>query len=558
MTRLACLVVPLFPLAARLRCEPELIHEALAIFEGNGNAARLVAATRPARRAGLKPGLTLPQARLLLPKLTARPRDAECERSAREALIEAAETISPRGEEGPDGVVYLDILGLDRLYAEESHGAQGKHGTREKHRSREGQIGVALMAATQAEGLPTKVGIASSKLAARVAADSPGSPTIVAAGGEAQFLAPLPLTRLAPEAEVASVLDRWGIRSIGELARLPAAEIASRLGRTGSELHSIARGFDAQPLTPRRPSPTFREGMTLEWPLVSLEPFLFVGRAALDRLSHRLRARGLACKRLEVSLRLEPDGHYERAIELPAPTRDTKTLLTLVRLELEARPPGAPVAGFSLTAHPDRSPESQLSLFGPATLSPDRLAATLARLFALLGPDRVGSPKPLDSHRPEGFRLEAYTPPPPPEIEPSPPRGRGLLGARTFRPPIPLEVLVAGGPQDEELAMADTIAEPVSTYGSEPAPPPAVRLLSITNHPGNTQEAEAEGTKAVKRPTIRGKVRVASGPWNLEEEWWSEHPVERDYWDVELSDGGIYRIYQERRSREWFADGMYD
>ncbi len=540
MTRLACLVVPLFPLAARLRSEPELAHEAVAIFEGNGNTARLVAATRPARRAGLKPGLTLPQARLLLPKLTARPRDTECERSAQEALIEAAETISPRSEDAKDGVVYLDVLGLDRRFVCERH------------------IGVALMEATQTEGLPAKVGIASSKLAARVAADSPGSPTVVAPGGEAEFLAPLPLARLAPEVEVASTLERWGVRSIGELARLPAAEVTSRLGRTGSQLHSVARGMDAQPLIPRRPPPTFREGMTLEWPLVSLEPFLFVGRAALDRLAHRLRTRGLACKRLEVALRLEPDGHYERAIELPAPTRDTKTLLTLLRLELEARPPGAPVVGFSLTAHPDRSPETQLSLFGPTALSPDRLAATLARLFALLGPDRVGSPKPLDAHRPEGFQLEAYTPPPPPEIESPPPRGRGLLGARTFRPPIPLEVITGGAPPDGAsgtgTGVVDTVAEPASAYGSEPPPLPAVRLLSITNQPGNTQATE----ETAKRPTIQGKVRVASGPWNLEEEWWSEQPVDRDYWDVELSDGGIYRIYQDRRSREWFADGIYD
>lgn len=542
MTRLACLVVPLFPLAARLRSEPELAHEAVAIFEGNGNTARLVAATRPARRAGLKPGFTLPQARLLLPKLTARPRDAECERSAQEALIEAAETISPRSEEAKDGVVYLDVLGLERRFA------------------REVQIGAALMEATQAEGLPTKVGIASSKLAARVAADSPGSPTVVPPGGEAEFLAPLPLARLAPEAEVASTLERWGVRSIGELARLPSAEVTSRLGRTGSELHGIARGMDAQPLIPRQPPPTFREGMTLEWPLVSLEPFLFVGRAALDRLAHRLCGRGLACRRLELALRLEPDGHYERAIELPAPTRDTKTLLTLVRLELEARPPGAPVVGFSFTAHPDRSPETQLSLFGPATLSPDRLAATLARLFALLGPGRVGSPKPLDAHRPEGFQLEPYTPPPPPEFDSPPSRGRGLLGARTFRPAIPLEVVTTHLPRSHPIVAADTICEPKATYGSasrevaEKPPPPSLRLLSIANQPHDSQEAES----VAKRPTIQGKVRVASGPWNLEEEWWSEHPVDRDYWDVELSDGGIYRIYQERRSQEWFADGIYD
>jgi hypothetical protein len=53
-------------------------------------------------------------------------------------------------------------------------------------------------------------------------------------------------------------------------------------------------------------------------------------------------------------------------------------------------------------------------------------------------------------------------------------------------------------------------------------------------------------------------VRVASGPWGLEEEWWSEQPVARDYWDVELAAGGLYRIYRDRASGEWYADGIYD
>jgi protein ImuB len=53
-------------------------------------------------------------------------------------------------------------------------------------------------------------------------------------------------------------------------------------------------------------------------------------------------------------------------------------------------------------------------------------------------------------------------------------------------------------------------------------------------------------------------VRVAAGPWSIEEGWWRGEPVERDYWDVELSGGGLYRIYRDRRTGDWFADGMYD
>jgi hypothetical protein len=60
------------------------------------------------------------------------------------------------------------------------------------------------------------------------------------------------------------------------------------------------------------------------------------------------------------------------------------------------------------------------------------------------------------------------------------------------------------------------------------------------------------------RPRIAGRVKVAAGPWGLEDEWWTPNPTGRDYWDVELTTGGIYRIYRERASGSWYADGIYD
>jgi protein ImuB len=526
--RIACLAVPLFPLAARLRSEPELAGEALAVVAGDGERARVVAATRRARRAGVEPGQTLPQARALCSELAVRGHDPECERAAQAALVEAAEGASPRVEDAGDGVAYADASGLERLFAGDA------------------ELGAALAAAAERAGLPARVGIAASKLAARVAAETgsfqDGSPVIVVpAGGEAEFLAPLPLGRLAPEVALAETLARWGVGSVGELARLPAAEVASRLGPDGERLHAIARGRDPRPLVPRRPPPRFREGMALEWPVVQLEPLLFVGRAALERLTGRLTALGLACSRLEVELRLEPAGWDQRAFDLPAPTREVKTLLTLVRLDLEARSPGAPVAGFAFVAHSDAPRAAQLTLFGPRALSPDRLATTLARLFALLGPDRVGSPRPADGHRPEGFALAPFAPPPPPEVRPAPPAarpnegGRGLMAVRALRPPLPIEVITAAAERPQAVA-------PLVAAGGEAL----------------AEDDRAPRSRNGARPEVRGRVRVAAGPWRLEEGWWTGEPADRDYWDVELESGGLYRIYRDRAAGEWFADGIYD
>jgi protein ImuB len=654
LPRLACLVVSLFPLAARLRSEPELAREALVIVEGNGSAARVVAASRLARRAGVRPGLTLPQARALIPKLVARPRDAECERAAQEALLEVAERFSPRIEDAGEGVAYLDVDGIDRRLRLARSAATGDSRGRPAGRALRGKpsgecrssiaderrppvhpgraaaatgdsrgrpakrtvtgaaaaagpehdLGCALLAGAAAAGLPAKAGIASSKLAARIAAGLLESPAIVPPGQEAAFLAPLPLARLLPALEipatsaipsilaapaildVAATLARWGIQTIGEFARLPAARVTSRLGNAGRELHATARGLDPRPLMPRQAPPAFHEGMDLEWPLVTLEPFLFVGRAALERLCRRLEASGLACARVELSLRLEPEGHQLRAIDLPAPTRDVKTLTTLLRLELESRPPGAPVAGFTLAAHPDRPREAQLSLYGPAALSPDKLAATLARLFALLGPGRAGSPRPVDGHRPERLALVEYAPPPPPlgpdaRRDPRRTAGRGLLAVRVVRPAVEIEVLVdgeepppagagataaaagavgaAGAAGAVEIPRAPETAELPETLAAAGAP--ELSALPSAGEPCLLPPVEVRPIlreDTAGRLRVAGRVKVAAGPWGLEDEWWTPNPTGRDYWDVELSTGGLYRIFRDRASGGWYVDGIYD
>ncbi|HEY2798925.1 MAG TPA: hypothetical protein VGK26_13630 [Thermoanaerobaculia bacterium] len=687
---IACIYVPLFPLAARLRSEPELKEEAVVICEGNGTAARVSSATRKARKVGIEPGMTLPQARARLPRLIARGRDVACERTAQQTLLEVAESFSPRVEDAGEGVLYMDLAGHPALRAKvapltlpsppdaggrgellsrvgslklplpagegwgegssasaviltpapSSARGRGKDPELDRHSrvqardpsslpllgmtqgelpsplpspagrggllegglSKESPLPPAggavhpgkppavgnagrrpavsgrvrgeseeplralardILRAVERAGLPGRVGVAASKLSARVAAGLPESPTVVPEGEEQAFLAPLPLARLAPEWETAALLDRWGLRTIGDFAKLPEGEVASRLGEGGRALHASARGIDPRPLEPYLPPPAFSEGMELEWPLASLEPFLFVAHAALTRLTERLESQALACTRLETVLTLDPDGHDTRAIQLPAPTRDVKTLLTLLRLDLEARPPGAAVAGFTFSAHPDQPRRAQLTLFGPAALSPDRLATTIARLVALLGADRVGSPRAQDGHRPERYTETGYAAPPPPPMRVPPRAGRGLLSVRVLRPPVPLEVIVGeavGSPRS-------AVSQSRETGPPHPIPlPPGERGDWET---AARREGEGEGgisdlrLLSFKSPpdaalVIAGTVRVAAGPWSLEEGWWTDSAADRDYWDVELSDGGLYRIYRARNGGEWFADGVYD
>jgi protein ImuB len=540
LTRIACLFIPLFPLAARLRAEPELAGEAAAVCEGNGSAARVLAASRPARSAGVRSGMSLAQARGILPSLIARSRDLACEGSAHEALLETAACLSPRVEDAGPDLVFADVSDMQRLY----DSASG-----------EKEMGQVAVAAAEALDLPVRVGIAGNKLAARIAARLPDTPTVVPAGGEAYFLAPLPLAHLKLEQRIVDTLKRWGVRTLGDLARLPADRTASRLGPAGASAHRAARGIDSSPLAPYHLPPTLREGMELEWPVVTVDPLLFALRQSLERTQNRLQREDLSCALLELELGLEPEGAEHRMIRLPAPTRDIDALLALIRLELESHPPRAPVTSFRCVTHPDRPRRGQLTLFGAPDISPDQLAGTLARLAARLGPDRVGSPCTVDGHLPERYATVPFDPPPAPKLRQPPRQGRGLLAVRVLRPPVPLEVITEEnsefGIRNSELPHSTTESDSgqatqnskLKTQNSKL--PGSLRLISISSESGAT-------------PRIQGLVRVAAGPWTLEEGWWNATPVERDYWDVELGGGRLYRIYRERTTGDWFADGMYD
>jgi hypothetical protein len=124
--------------------------------------------------------------------------------------------------------------------------------------------------------------------------------------------------------------------------------------------------------------------------------------------------------------------------------------------------------------------------------------------------------------------LKSYAPPPAPLARPTARAGRGILTVRVLRPPLPLEVIVGAA-----SAAAESTGSP-----------------SQVRTPG--------GAASAQRLQIDGAVRVASGPWHMEESWWNDPPTSREYWDVELLQGGLYRLYRDRATGDWFADGVYD
>ncbi len=510
--RLACVFVPQLALQAVLRREPEARGFAIALLDRAPTSphARVIAATDEARRAGVRNGMTGAQAGAACPtlrKACATPADVA---TAQAALGDVGYAFAPRidTESVAQGRIFFDVGDLERLYP-----------------SGEAAIAQAIQARAARVGLGVRVAIASSKGIARVATRA-RELAAVARGGERAFLAPLPVTVLENDAptEAGVALKRWGIATVGALAMLPAAEVALRLGTEGARLHRLATGADDEPFVPHLPADALEEETELDYPIYEIEPLSFVLRGLVDRALARLACRSLACAGITLRLALDPRGLDVREIVIAAPTRESATLLELVRLDLARRPPDAGVVGASLIALPARVRSTQLDFLRPAGPAPDRLAATLARLAALVGPENVGAPQAPDTWREEAIAVGPYA-----------------LSSAT-------------GAHARAVASTAT------------ATAPATRSALAVRRFRPAQEIEVlmgrDGPTALRGNETTARVLIAAGPYRLRGEWWrppeEEGDFARDYWDVHASDGAVYRLHQDQRNGRWFLDGYYD
>ncbi|MGH7913520.1 MAG: DNA polymerase Y family protein, partial [Candidatus Binataceae bacterium] len=484
--RIACILVADFPLAAAMRQNSELSDRPLVLIESAGRRnsvgvanmdCRFVSAR--ARAMGVRPGMTVAKARAVATGLAVVNRSAAAEASAVEALINVANSFSPLVEGGADGEVYFDLGGLERLHQRlraNSHHAGANAGASESSSPEEmpdSETALAREALGRVARLEMEasVGIASSKEVALLAARCGGARAI-AAGREEEFLNWLPLDLLRLDsgagggrngAELEQTLARWGIQRLGELARLDIRAVGSRLGICAVDLMRIARGECRTPLIARRPAENFSEAVELEWGVDSLEAMGFVMRAMLERVVEWIKLRGMAAG--DIALALELDGRRRdiRRVALPAPTNETRTLLALILLNLEAAPPAAAVEAIRITVEPHVPRAAQADMFAPPCPAPERLHVTLARLAALCGPGRVGTLMPRNSHLPGAVELAPFAPRPavaPPGVSqtgttaladrdavknPAADATVAQLALRAVRPPHQVEVLCTRG-----------------------------------------------------------------------------------------------------------------
>jgi protein ImuB len=460
------------------------------------------------------------------------------------ALAAIAADFSPRFEmHGAHGVA-IDISGLERMFARRSVTEPPS-----RPPSVWDTIGNELRRAAVERGLRAHVAVASTWTAAAILAHARPGLTVVERGREASALATIRL-EILKKFEVLrplqtsdfnlQTLESWGIRTLGEFAALPGADLASRLGREAPVWQAMARGDDRRPLVPMAEEERFESSMELDWPIDGLEPLSFVLTRLLEPLSMRLERRDRGAAVLHVMLGLTSREVHARRLELPAPMRDVRALRTLALLDLESQPPATPIDVVTIVIEPTPGRILQHTLFARAHPTPERVSTLLARLGALMGQDRIGAPTTVDSYRPGAFVMKPFA------VDASTSNSKNpvnpvnsLSSLRRCRQPVPARVAVDDG-----------------------------RPVRVTTD---------------RRGFAGGDVLDAAGPWRTSGNWWAgegamrvEHaappaetvesgsapPVlpswDRDEWDVALGDGGIYRIFRDRETDAWFIDAIVD
>jgi protein ImuB len=400
-----------------------------------------------------------------------------CIHGPSEVLPQIAADFSPSFEQTAPDTVIFRVDGLKRL-----------HGSPQ-------QIAEAI---ARRAGDEVNIAIADTADAAILAARNFPGVTV------APQLDQLDISALPLPDELRETLETWGIYTIEQLAQLPEIGLAERFGAYGVYLQRLARNAIHRPLKIFQPETTYEDRIQLDHPVSLLEPLLFLIARLLNDQCARLLSNAMAANEVVIRLELENRIEHTRTLNLPVPMRDSKSLLKLLQMDLEAHPPTAPTLALTLSIKPVHPRTVQTGIFLPVTPALDKLELTLARIRGIVGENNVGLAELLNTHHPHPFRLVRAQPAITNNQQPI----TNHQAFRYFRPPLPATVTLD------------------------------------RNRPIR-----------ISAPSIHGNILNAAGPWRTSGDWWASTVWNRDEWDIALTNGALYRIY---RDSNWFIEGSYD
>jgi protein ImuB len=509
--------IPEWPVVATGR-SPD---EPLAVLRAN----RVVAASPAAQAEGVAHGQRRREAQARCPAVVVVEHDPSRDTRAFEPVVAAVETVTPLIEVVHPGVCAFATRGPSRI-----HG--GDLAMMDLVEQRVTEV-------LQGRG-EVHTGTADGPFAARLAARvRQGDGRFIPPGGSAAFLAPLPVEVL-DRPDLASVLERLGLVTLGRFAALDPRDVVARFGPDGLTAHRLAAGLDGQPPDARPAPPSFEVATELDPPAERVDRVAFVAKVLADQLHARLDAMGLACTLLVIGAETEHGEHLERRWRHDG-ALTAAAIAERVRWQLDGWLSGSaatrPTGGISrLVLAPDEvrtAAGRQLGFWGGQSAEGERAARALARVQAILGPGSVQVPEPRGGREP----IDQVVAVPAESVDLAEPRR--LDGHPSVGVPWP---------------------------GRLPAPAPAVIHpvavpVEVLDASGRRVGVDGRGLPTAAPHTLVGEggpvpVVAWAGPWPLDERWW-DPSTRRRVARFQLVDAdGVARVVALEAGR-WWVTAVY-
>jgi protein ImuB len=481
----------------------------LALTTSGQGGVRLTAIDRSAARLGLTVGMTLADARALLPDLTVANAEPKADAKALASLTDWCSRYSPWcATDGMDGI-RLDITGCAHLFGGEAAMLRDM-----EHRLR-------------SFGFNARGAVADTPAAAwGWARYRPKSQSPILHEGETKALLSLPAAALRLDPDSIDTLQMLGLDTIGSMASLPRGPLSQRLGEIVLQRLDRLFGREAEPISPRAVAEPWLSRMIFPEAIGQREDIDAATERLVAYLCREMSLKGQGARRLVLHF-YRVDGAVQHiAIGTSRPTHTPSHILRLFAERLEKVEPGFGIEAIVLEAtetEPLSAMQGALSAAGEIDAS--SLAGLIDRLQNRLGQNRVVQLIPVESHVPE--RAEIHE-----AAAPSPPRKR----ERGFKPPPAFPVKSA-----RPLALLP-IPEPIEAIAPVPDDPP----LSFHWR------------------RIQHRVAFADGPERIGPEWWRAEasPKARDYYRVEDMTGRRFWLYREglygaAEPPRWFLHGFF-
>ena len=368
---IACVLIPGFDLRAALRSQPSVALRAAALSPEPGTEPLLGPVTAAAEAAGVRPRMRMGEALATCPELVLVERDPAAVEQAWEAILRALEDAGFSVDSAEPGYAYFETRGVERLY---------------------GGLDPALRRALAAVGAAwdARIGAADRRFAALAAASvaRAGQVLVVSDEQTQEFLAPLPLTLLPLERERYQELEALGVRSLGQLAGLPGAAVAERLGPDGRRAWSLARGGPAARVRGRRPPAEIVEALEFPEAVGNELTLRRAFGALLDTIMARPERHQRFVRKVAVSARLVGGGSWRRTATLRDPSADRDRIRAALAPKLAELP--APVLELRLELVAlTESDGAQLELVAAGAEDRARLSDGLRQVRASTGSGSV-------------------------------------------------------------------------------------------------------------------------------------------------------------------------